>query len=223
MLPAGDVTPALDPSVPEPSVPDPSVQADARTPRRPGLSPSRANDFIQCPLLYRLRVVDRLPEPPSPAAVRGTLVHAVLERLFDLPRPERSVDAALGLLPATWEELVSTEPDCAQVVPADCGLPIGYLQEGVLCEQSIQLHPGDKVILYTDGLTETHTVSGEMFGEERLTQAVSEHGRKEPQVLVAAIKRAADEFAAGVACGDDVAIVVMEMMPQRVPAVAAVP
>ena len=38
---------------------------------------------MTCPLLYRFRVIDRLPEPPSPAAARGTLVHAVLERLFD--------------------------------------------------------------------------------------------------------------------------------------------
>ena len=43
------------------------------------LSPSRASDFMQCPLLYRFRVIDRLPSPPSAAAARGTLVHAVLE------------------------------------------------------------------------------------------------------------------------------------------------
>src|SRR5260221_5650066 len=49
------------------------------------LSPSRAGDFLTCPLLYRFRVIDRLPEPPSSAAARGTLVHAVLERLFDQP------------------------------------------------------------------------------------------------------------------------------------------
>jgi putative RecB family exonuclease len=49
------------------------------------LSPSRAGDFLTCPLLYRFRVIDRLPEPPSPAAARGTLVHAVLEHLFDQP------------------------------------------------------------------------------------------------------------------------------------------
>ncbi|NUP20980.1 MAG: DUF2800 domain-containing protein, partial [Streptomyces sp.] len=46
------------------------------------LSPSRASDFMQCPLLYRFRVIDRLPEKPSAAATKGTLVHAVLERLF---------------------------------------------------------------------------------------------------------------------------------------------
>ena len=54
-------------------------------PRRPALSPSRANDFKQCPLLYRFRAIDRLPEVPTAAQVRGTLVHAVLERLFLLP------------------------------------------------------------------------------------------------------------------------------------------
>ena len=49
------------------------------------LSPSRANDFLTCPLLFRFRTIDRLPEPSSPAALRGTLVHTALEHLFDLP------------------------------------------------------------------------------------------------------------------------------------------
>src|SRR3712207_7731802 len=53
-----------------------------RSPRRPSLSPSRAADFKTCPLLYRFRTIDRLPERKSLAAVRGTLVHAVLERLY---------------------------------------------------------------------------------------------------------------------------------------------
>ncbi|MFZ1669602.1 MAG: PD-(D/E)XK nuclease family protein, partial [Candidatus Nanopelagicales bacterium] len=43
------------------------------------LSPSRASDFLTCPLLFRFRAIDRIPERPSSAAVRGTLVHAVLE------------------------------------------------------------------------------------------------------------------------------------------------
>src|ERR1700759_3231214 len=59
--------------------------------RRPALSPSRAADFKQCPLLYRFRVVDRLPEMPSRLQVRGTVVHAALERLFALPRDRRNL------------------------------------------------------------------------------------------------------------------------------------
>ena len=77
---------------------------------RPGLSPSRANDFQQCPLLFRYRVVDRLPEPTSEAAARGTLVHAVLERLFDLPAAGRTQAAARGMLPGQWQELRERAP-----------------------------------------------------------------------------------------------------------------
>lgn len=88
-------------------------------PRVPALSPSRANDFMQCPLLFRFRVVDRLPEPPSSAAARGTLVHAVLERLYDAPLGERTREAALELLPREWDRLVEAEPRYAQLFAAD--------------------------------------------------------------------------------------------------------
>src|SRR5438067_5103402 len=80
---------------------------------RPSLSPSRAGDFLTCPLLYRFRVIDRLPEPPSPAAARGTLVHAVLERLFDAPAAGRTSEAARALLEPEWARLVAAEPDLA--------------------------------------------------------------------------------------------------------------
>ena len=77
------------------------------------LSPSRAADFLGCPLLYRFRTVDRLPEPRSPDAVRGTLVHKVLEELFDLPAADRTPDVAAAMLRPVWERLVEAEPDLA--------------------------------------------------------------------------------------------------------------
>ena len=85
----------------------------------PALSPSRASDFKQCPLLYRFRAVDKLPSPPSPAAARGTLVHAVLERLFDLPASERTPQAAESLLAPQWEALVEQEPELAEMLTSD--------------------------------------------------------------------------------------------------------
>ena len=77
------------------------------------LSPSRAADFLTCPLLYRFRVIDRLPEAPSPAMARGTLVHAVLERLFDEPAAVRSPETAERLVVPEWERLVAAEPELA--------------------------------------------------------------------------------------------------------------
>jgi putative RecB family exonuclease len=83
--------------------------------RRPALSPSRAGDFKQCPLLYRFRAVDRLPETPTKAQVRGTLVHSVLERLFALPRGDRTVEAARELLRPTWSELSTESPEWMEI------------------------------------------------------------------------------------------------------------
>jgi putative RecB family exonuclease len=77
------------------------------------LSPSRAADFMTCPLLYRFRVIDRLPEAPSQAMARGTLVHAVLERLFDELPADRSPDAAESLIASEWDRLVAAEPELA--------------------------------------------------------------------------------------------------------------
>lgn len=77
------------------------------------LSPSRAGDFLTCPLLYRLRVIDKLPEPPSAAAVRGTLVHGALEDLFALPAAERTADRALDLFSGRWETLRREDPQAA--------------------------------------------------------------------------------------------------------------
>src|ERR1022692_2312573 len=79
----------------------------AEVPRGPALSPSRAADFMTCPLLYRFRVIDRLPEPPTVATARGTLVHAALEKLFDLPAADRTREAARALVIPEWDRLAA--------------------------------------------------------------------------------------------------------------------
>jgi putative RecB family exonuclease len=61
------------------------------------LSPSRASDFKTCPLLYRFRSIDRLPEAPSPAATRGTMVHAV----------------------PVWQQMLADEPGLAALFAQD--------------------------------------------------------------------------------------------------------
>ncbi|WP_415645129.1 PD-(D/E)XK nuclease family protein [Stackebrandtia soli] len=73
------------------------------------LSPSRASDFKTCPLLYRLRAIDRIPEPTTPAQVKGTLVHSVLERLYDLEAYDRTTTAAVALLEPEWSRLKTDE------------------------------------------------------------------------------------------------------------------
>ncbi|MCK0174388.1 MULTISPECIES: RecB family exonuclease [Mycobacteriaceae] len=82
-------------------------------PRRPALSPSRAADFKQCPLLYRFRAIDRLPEPRSTAQLRGTVVHAALEQLYALPAADRDHDSALELVTPAWNRMLAENPTLA--------------------------------------------------------------------------------------------------------------
>ncbi len=82
---------------------------------RASLSPSRAADFKTCPLLYRFRSIDRLPERPTVEQARGTLVHAVLERLFDLPAAARTPESAGDLVAPQWDRLVTEEPELASL------------------------------------------------------------------------------------------------------------
>jgi putative RecB family exonuclease len=70
------------------------------------LSPSKITAFTSCPLAFRFSVVEHLPEPPSPAALKGTLVHRALELLFtENRRGSRNRTAAQHALDAAWREL----------------------------------------------------------------------------------------------------------------------
>ncbi len=69
------------------------------------LSPSKVSSFTECGLAFRFSAIDHLPEPPSIAATRGTLVHAALERLFCLDAPERTHAQALRCLDEAIDEL----------------------------------------------------------------------------------------------------------------------
>lgn len=90
-----------------------------RRPRPPALSPSRASDYRRCPLLYRLRAIDRIPEVPAAVAVRGTVVHAALEQLYALPPAHRTADTARSLIRPAWQRVLTGQPELAEHFPGD--------------------------------------------------------------------------------------------------------
>ena len=131
--------------------------------RRPALSPSRAADFKQCPLLYRFRAIDRLPEPTSAAQLRGSVVHAALEKLYGLPAGQRVPDTALGLLAPAWEQVCAEEstlsaeftPDQRERLLAEAAeLLSGYYRledptrfDPQSCEQRVEVELDDGTLL----------------------------------------------------------------------------
>ena len=128
------------------------------------LSPSRASDFMQCPLLYRFRVIDRLPQAPSAAAARGTLVHQVLERLFDLPAGGRTIEAAAAMVEPQWAALLQDEPELGGLVDATdpaavaswFGDAVSLIERWFTLEDPTRLEPAERELYVEtdlDGLT----------------------------------------------------------------------
>ena len=69
------------------------------------LSPSKVSSFTECALAFRFSAIDRVPDPPTVATVRGTLVHAALERLMLLEPARRTPEAALTCLSEAHEAI----------------------------------------------------------------------------------------------------------------------
>lgn len=65
--------------------------------------------------MFRLRVIDRIPEPASSAATLGTLVHSVLEDLYDLPAGERTPAAATAMVEPLWRAMVAKDPQLTEL------------------------------------------------------------------------------------------------------------
>ncbi len=103
-------------------VPAPPVRTGSTSSTRrsaPALSPSRAGDYKQCPLLYRFRAIDRIPEKSTKAQVKGTVVHAALEALYGMPSESRHSETAVGLVDAAWDRVCAESPEVADTLVGD--------------------------------------------------------------------------------------------------------
>ncbi len=92
------------------------------------------------------------------------------------------------------------------------GMLIGVLEDVHYEERATELHPGDVLVLYTDGVTEARNEAGEQFGEERLHRVVEEKGHLSAQELLDEIHRRVCEFSGGLPSRDDITTVVMKVL-----------
>lgn len=100
------------------------------------------------------------------------------------------------------------EPACALHLPA---LPIGVVADAEYDERSLQLAPGDRLFLYSDGLLEARGSSGRVFGDERLGAAVDSLADQSIEQALDAIIAAAAAWQDRDAFDDDVSILALEI------------
>ncbi len=101
------------------------------------LSPSRVESFLSCPLSFRFSSIEKLPDLPSVAATRGSLVHRALELLFVRPAADRTaaaLDEAVEVAIAEYRELdeftlLALDADATARFDSDCRrLAANYLE-----------------------------------------------------------------------------------------------
>ncbi len=89
------------------------------------------------------------------------------------------------------------------------GRPLGLFDASTYVEDRRQLVPGDLLVLYSDGVTEALSASGEEFGDERLLDAVGGHRGEPPQAVLERLLAAVREFTRGAVQNDDVTAIVL--------------
>ena len=77
-------------------------------------------------------------------------------------------------------------------------------------EQATALNPGDKVVFYTDGLTESQDANRTFFGEERLVELVASLAAEPVEAICDAVFEAVEGHAQGQALPDDLSLLVIE-------------
>jgi serine phosphatase RsbU (regulator of sigma subunit) len=90
------------------------------------------------------------------------------------------------------------------------GLVMGTIDDIPVEEHVIRVEPDDKILLYTDGLTEATNAGGEQFGIARLEEVVAANAEARGPDFLRGIVRALDEFVGGAPASDDVTLVVAE-------------
>ena len=88
------------------------------------LSPSRISDYQQCPALYKYRAIDKLIERPGLDALRGSLVHLILEKVFKNSPTQRDFETAISLTKNCWDELLKEEPELICALDENIDFPL---------------------------------------------------------------------------------------------------
>ena len=163
------------------------------------------------------------------AAVRSKLSPAqVLTSVNDLLVP----DAKQGMFVTAFYAVLS--PDSGQLVYANAGhnppllcradrntaellekggIALGVIEGDHFQDRDITLQPGDTVIFYTDGITEAMSPTGDLFGEERLLEAIKSQGTCDADMTLNAIEESIVAHRSTAPTSDDITLLVLQRLP----------
>jgi sigma-B regulation protein RsbU (phosphoserine phosphatase) len=93
------------------------------------------------------------------------------------------------------------------------GMPLGMLEMATYGVEEIQLLPGDKVVIFSDGLSEAENTEGEFFDRKGLRETIRAHADEDCSGLHTALLKAVESFTEGGELSDDITLLVLEYRP----------
>ncbi len=148
------------------------------------------------------------------------LLHDINNHLRAILEQERFVTACYGkldLATGTWEFAKAGHPppllyrarDKVCVSLDAKGMLLGVSDKATFEEVEVQLAPGDRLIMYTDGLVDTWNDQGELLGLARVRQWVAELGALPPDLLLERLQQRVHAFRGHRPFSDDLTVVVI--------------
>ena len=120
----------------------------------------------------------------------------------------------------------SGRPESRVLLPD--GMVVGLHLDGieqifsdVLEEQSLSIAPGDVLVFFTDGISEAMNAESHLFGEDRLSQLVEDHGGLSSEDLRERILRDVESFVDGADQHDDMTMIVLKVLDVGTPSAEA--
>ncbi len=98
------------------------------------------------------------------------------------------------------------------------GMPVGLMENAEFTVESLQLSPGDRVVIYSDGVSEAQNQSSEFFGKKRLKDILNQHATESCSAIHDAIQEGVAAFTEGAPQSDDITVVVLEYCGPCTPA-----
>jgi len=111
--------------------------------------------------------------------------------------------------------VIVTSDGSVSFVKISANVPLGVLDDMAYEEARLKLHPGDTMILYTDGVTEAVNRKQEFFSDARLLKVLEGTHHATARGVVEKTLSAVHDFAAGAAPADDVTLLALRIEPGR--------
>jgi phosphoserine phosphatase RsbU/P len=161
--------------------------------------------FGEGPMDDKMRRVNRLLTDRTEDGKYATIFYSVIERTGIM----RYINAGhcAPLLISRGEKVQYLETT---------GLPAGLIDEATFNVSEVRLNPGDRVVIYSDGVTDANNSAGEFFGRRRLRQTIEAYPDAYAAELHQVLLQTLSKFTEGTLQSDDITLVVLQYQPDAV-------